>query len=440
METVKDEDDEEMYMTDNNCSRDDTLDESKVENNSKLAETSSHGTEIATREFDKEPSIENETIPPPVNDIVPVNEKETSVNVNENLTPSIDENINVKSDEEEDDDVNDGGDLTNDIESKMPGTELERSSEETFNRLLDDTKTQNPPVSSEIPLEKMHLPIETDHQVDKIDSEEEKLKMSAKLDSYEFTEEEDDFPLKVRETNHDSMKDQNVSDEFESNSPSATPSSAQKSRNRGRSRSRGRGKGRNQKSSPQESPQKKGPRLVRRGRRRKTPRFTVDPEDHSDYEMERSTRSTRSRPLEGRYISDNEEESYEDDGPLQDGDEYQFTEDNENLDEGNPNKKAKFNNDASFKEDDPDNYEEENNSESQSNIESGKSQNKPSVITNWNNTVTITRNVTPKTEARVKKIKVKLNGPASLGDQVTGQIISNDRDVNENVGSIEETG
>ena len=64
-----------------------------------------------------------------------------------------------------------------------------------------------------------------------------------------------------------------------------TPSTNSRSRGRGRSKSGGRGRSSgcaktptSSRSSPQKRPQ---PRTTRRGRRRKTPRFTVDPEDHS---------------------------------------------------------------------------------------------------------------------------------------------------------------
>lgn len=99
---------------------------------------------------------------------------------------------------------------------------------------------------------------------------------------------EDPLPEAYLEDEGDEEEeDEDDDDEGMDDSDPSSPPSPPSPRPRGRKRGRGRGRGRGKRGRPKTmltlvtSPGKSVKRLSKRGRRRKMPRFTVDPEDHS---------------------------------------------------------------------------------------------------------------------------------------------------------------
>ena len=133
---------------------------------------------------------------------------------------------------------------------------------------------------------------------------------------------------------------------------------------------------------------------------------------------------------------------------------YQFDEDDDNVETNTRPNSAKFNKNASSHKErkgstnnslntvgDESDNDTDINSESFTSdshqLNPNYSKHQGNLHLAWNNSSSRNtsqhNNKTDDGVNKVKKIKVKLNGPSS---QLTGQIISNDRDVNENVGTI----
>ncbi|XP_042861007.1 uncharacterized protein LOC122246490 isoform X2 [Penaeus japonicus] len=126
-----------------------------------------------------------------------------------------------------------------------------------------------------------------------VSSERDALQVNADvpvtLDTPAITEEDQPTPLATEEGEEDLDEveeeeeddDELVSEASDVPSPPSTPSP--RPRVRGRKHNRGRGRGRGKLTRASLARLKKA---TRRGRRRRTPRFTLGPEDHSDYEDE----------------------------------------------------------------------------------------------------------------------------------------------------------
>ncbi|XP_042202953.1 uncharacterized protein LOC121853087 isoform X2 [Homarus americanus] len=80
----------------------------------------------------------------------------------------------------------------------------------------------------------------------------------------------------------DDEDEEAMSDASDVPSPPSTPSPRPRLRGRGRYRGRGRGRGKNGKIGGVST--KRTKKVLRRGRRRRTPRFNLDPDDNSDYD------------------------------------------------------------------------------------------------------------------------------------------------------------
>ncbi|XP_071550428.1 uncharacterized protein [Panulirus ornatus] len=203
-----------------------------------------------------------------------------------------------------------------------------------------------------------------------------------------------------------------ISDGSDVPSPPSTPSPRPRIRGRGRYRGRGRGRGKNGKVGSVST--KKGKRATRRGRRRRAHRYTLGPDDFSDYEDQYMLTE-----LEGETPSEHLADEEEDPDDHQDSHERMTGESDENKD------------DKTFSVEDEVDQQYANAPKAEKLIH--KSQTiEPDIFEFQDSQENVINNKGETTDS----VTIKHNGPYVFPDEELSQ---GGRDVNENVGAVSET-